>query len=220
MMSGGSHPPRANFPLPRELRDLIYGHILDSLKSREMRLKGSKAFTCFAGRADQFHTNILGVNHAIHDESQYTGINPINLWTHLLIMGTAEEYLYKNNVFVSFEWPEFYGVVEDDLAWSQSLYSPIITDIHVARMKHHTVRLHVIKNMQNPIAAPSADQPSKIPVQAILLLAVDFDAFCVSLRSRVGALRGFAVVVEDDVGPTNELTLFGVTKAFQKIETA
>ena len=65
--------PRANFPLPRELRDHIYSYLLEAKHTRTKRAN-------IGDRAYQFHTNILGVNRQIHDE--------------------AEEYLYKQNVFV------------------------------------------------------------------------------------------------------------------------
>jgi len=73
-MPDDGHPPRANFPLPRELRDLIYSYLLDSTHTRQVRLKDSKAVTDRAGNGYQFHTSILGTNRAIHDEDQYSGM--------------------------------------------------------------------------------------------------------------------------------------------------
>jgi hypothetical protein len=70
-MPDDDHTPRANFPLPRELRDLIYSYLLDSTHTREVRLKNSQAMTDRVGKGYQFHTSILGVNHAIHDEGEY-----------------------------------------------------------------------------------------------------------------------------------------------------
>jgi hypothetical protein len=64
---------RANFPLPRELRDHIYSYLLDAKHTKVKRAR-------VRDRAYKFHTNILGVNRQIHDE--------------------AEEYLYKHNTFV------------------------------------------------------------------------------------------------------------------------
>ena len=63
-----THAPCVNFPLPRELRDLIYSYLLDGVHTREVRLKGSKHRDDCAGKAYQFHTNILAVNKAIHTE--------------------------------------------------------------------------------------------------------------------------------------------------------
>jgi len=65
--------PRANSPLPRELRDHIYSYLLDAKHTRIKRAR-------IGDRAYKFHTSILGVNREVHDE--------------------AEEYLYKHNVFV------------------------------------------------------------------------------------------------------------------------
>lgn len=65
--------PRANFPLPRELRDQIYGYLLDGKYTRVER-----SHEC--DRAYEFQTNILAVNREIHEE--------------------AERYLYANNTFV------------------------------------------------------------------------------------------------------------------------
>lgn len=65
--------PRANFPLPRELRDMFYGHLLDGKHTRVKRARvGNNAY--------KFHTSILGVSRQIHDE--------------------AQECLYGQNVFV------------------------------------------------------------------------------------------------------------------------
>jgi hypothetical protein len=76
-MPDNGHPPRANCPLPRELRDIIYSYLLDSIHTRQVRLKDSKAITDRAGNGYQFHASILGVNHAIHDEGQYSGMDQL-----------------------------------------------------------------------------------------------------------------------------------------------
>lgn len=75
-----SHPhvlqttrPRNNFPLPRELRDQIYGHLLDA---KHIRFERARA----GGRGYKYHAQILGVNRQVHDE--------------------VEEYLYKHSCFV------------------------------------------------------------------------------------------------------------------------
>ena len=69
----GGNAPRENFPLPRELRDLIYSYLLDSVHTRQVRLKDTKSVTDRSGNGYQFHTNILAVNHAIHEEGQNSG---------------------------------------------------------------------------------------------------------------------------------------------------
>lgn len=72
-MPDDGHTPRANFPLPRELRDHIYSYLLDSVHMRQVRFKDPKAVTDRAGNGYQFHTNILAVNRAIHEEGQNSG---------------------------------------------------------------------------------------------------------------------------------------------------
>jgi hypothetical protein len=78
--------PRPNFPLPRELRDKIYGYLLDSKYTRIKRTydaaqyKTTRDSSLTGPRAYQFHTNILAVNQEIHNESK--------------------ELLYKRNMFV------------------------------------------------------------------------------------------------------------------------
>ena len=69
-MSDEGHTPRANFLLPRELRDHIYSYLLKSTNTRQVSLKDSKAVTDPVGKGYQFHTSILRVNHAIHDEGE------------------------------------------------------------------------------------------------------------------------------------------------------
>jgi hypothetical protein len=77
-----------NFPLPRELRDKIYGYLLDGDYTRlERPVNVSENETTAdlysqvkKDNAYHFHTNVMALNHAIHDE--------------------AEELLYKRNVFV------------------------------------------------------------------------------------------------------------------------
>jgi len=126
----------------------------------------------------------------------------------LLTLRKAEEYLYKNNVFfvASFEWPDFHRGVRGQPIDSQQLITPTVTDKFAARMKKHTLRLHIAKNMDPNTAGVSVERPSKITMQSVLLLANDFHAFCFSLRYRLGALHGFAVVVADGAASTHRLS--------------
>jgi hypothetical protein len=139
---------------------------------------------------------------------------------HSLTLRQAEEYLYKHNTFIvaSFEWPEFDRAVDGERTYSEQLILPIVTDKYVARMKHHTVRLHITKNMDPTTAGVSFERPSKIPIYSVLLVANDFRAFCFSLRYRVGALHGFAVVVADGAAPGRQLNIIGVTESHQKLK--
>jgi hypothetical protein len=70
-------------------------------------------------RAYNFHTNILAVNHAIHDE--------------------AEELMYKRNTFivVSYKWSNL-GENIGGLLWL-----PIVSNQHAGRMRLHSLRIHV-----------------------------------------------------------------------------
>ena len=133
-------------------------------------------------------------------------------------MYTAEEYLYKNNVFIvaSFEWLDFHAVVDGQPTYLQQLISPMVTDKYAARMKQHTVRLHATKNLEPPSAAPLVRGPSKIPIHSILLVGDDFHALCLSLRYRLGVLRGFAVVVDDETGPRNRLSVLSINETQRK----
>lgn len=78
-----------NFPLPRELRDKIYGYLLDGDYNRLRRIITSGRTIddhSREGNAYHFWTNVLSVNHAIREE--------------------AEEVLFKRNIFVvvSYQW--------------------------------------------------------------------------------------------------------------------
>jgi hypothetical protein len=220
-MPHNAHSPRPNFPLPRELRDHIYSYLLDSVYTRVTRLRDAKSVDDRAGQGYQFHTSILGVNHAIHDEGQCINTLLFGFRRILLILRKAEDYLHKNNVFVvaSFEWPDFDAVENGRPTYSQQLISPIVTDKHAARMKQHTLRLHITKNMDPLTARAPTGRPNKIPLHSILLVANDFRAFCFSWRHRLGALGGFAIEVEDRNLPTGRLRLLGVNTSGQKYKS-
>lgn len=138
----------------------------------------------------------------------------------LLTLRTAEKYLYKHNTFIvaSFEWPEFHRVADGQPTHFQQLFTPIVTDKFAARMKQHMLRLHITKNMEPLAVGASAERQSKIPLYSVLLVADDFQAFCFSLRYRVGALHGFAVVVPDDAAPGRQLSLLGITASRQELK--
>ena len=107
-------------------------------------------------RAYHFHTNILGVNRAIHKE--------------------AEELLYKRNIFVvlSYEYPEI-GSAAGGLFWL-----PIVSHKHAPRMKSHSVRIHVSPGTaghRNP------DPKGSVPMQSAIFLARDLDAFCLIMTT-------------------------------------
>lgn len=146
--------PRPNFPLPRELRDQIYGYLLDNQYTRVERMynpDSKQAYTEYGLTAYHFHTNILGVNHAIHDE--------------------AEKLLYERNVFVvaSYTCPKFSSLI-------RSLkFVPIVSTKHVARMKHHSLRIHFrVNNI-------SEDQG----IGSVLFVVNQMESFCKMLEGRL-----------------------------------
>jgi hypothetical protein len=179
-----------NFPLPRELRDMIYEYLLDGDYTRIQRtcyevnqqqnLDGNRT----GPKAYHFHTNILAVNHAIHKE--------------------AEEVLYKRNTFVvvSYQWPSF-GKERGGTYWV-----PIVSNEHVARMKLHSLRIHVSSGSQTQEGASA-------PVESYIILARDVKAFCVSMHARVWDLNGAAVTInqvpETPTYTTTEVGIAGVS---------
>ena len=170
---------RPNLPIPRELRDQIYGYLLDSAYTRVKRpedgLDGYNDY--YTVQAYKFETAILAVNREIHDE--------------------AEGYLYKNNVFIvaSLAWPGFATGEFGGMLWV-----PIVNAKHVSKMKHHTMRLHFTpsQDIRNPTLSYGAGD--KIPLETFLLLENDLRAFCNTLRYHVGFLSGFTIAIADD-GP-------------------
>ena len=170
-----------NLPLPRELRDKIYGYLLDGDYTRVRREYEQEE--CISAirlnqpgpRAYHFHTNILAVNRAIHEES--------------------EELLYKRNVFVvvSYQWPS--------LNESRGgLYSvPVVSHTHAGRMKHHSIRLHISPGA-TLLKATKALSGAEIPVKSHIMLARDIDAFCytVSVSATIAKTPFVCVVAQSD----------------------
>lgn len=64
-----AHP---NLPLPRELRDQIYGYLLDGTYTRVARYPDGfdDKKDSFTRPSYKFHAQILAVNRTIHDESE------------------------------------------------------------------------------------------------------------------------------------------------------
>ncbi|KAM0695989.1 hypothetical protein Q7P36_004472 [Cladosporium allicinum] len=144
---------RPNFPLPRELRDQIYQYLLHSDYTRvERKWKDPNATgetnDLFERKDYRFHTNILAVNHAIHDE--------------------AQDYLHGGSFF------------------TVNSYLQIVTESKAARMKHHSLRMHVAKSFT-------------AATQYCLLLLKDLDALIVTLRTQVSQRLGLALMMEDNL---------------------
>jgi hypothetical protein len=170
-----------NFPLPRELRDQIYQYLLHSDYTRVERKRKHPNGTgetnyLFERKGYKFHTNVLAVNSAIHDE--------------------AQDYLYKNNIFViaSADWLDASG----GSFFTVNSYLPIVTESKAARMKHHSLRMHVAKNFTAITTA----------TQSCLLLWKDLDALIVTLRTQVSQRLGLALMMEDNL--TSPSAMFNV----------
>lgn len=179
-----------NLPLPRELRDQIYGYLLDSAYTRVKRPEDgldehNKYYTL---QSYKFETAILAVNREIH--------------------GEAEEYLYKNNIFIvaSLAWPGFATGEFGGMLWV-----PLVNAKNVAKMKHYTLRLHFTpsRDVRNPM--PDNRAGDKAHMETFLLLEKDFHAFCNTMRYHVGFLSGFTIAIADE-GPDGSVVAgFGGT---------
>lgn len=152
-------PKRANLPLPRELRDQIYGYLLnhDSVRGpRFSDVRGSQDSGDDRPRSESlactycFHIQVLNINQQVRDE--------------------ALEILSCNRfIIVSYVWPE--------LAKIHHQFSvPIVTEhpTHVARFKHHVMRIHI----QAPPTVPNHLKQKEAKVQSVVMLAADLPAFC------------------------------------------
>jgi hypothetical protein len=189
-----------NLPIPRELRDQIYGYLLDSAYTRVTRYPNGfndtqDSTTC---QSYKFHTHILAVNRTVHDE--------------------AQEYLYKNNKFIvaSIDWPDFIqerqGKAVVEMVWSR-----FVNAKHVAKMRHHTVRLHLAMNKQTSTNVTGAG--GKAQLQSFLLLAKDLGAFCTTLQFQLKASApGFVIVIGDSGhDPQDIIEVGGVSETDARI---
>lgn len=193
---------RPNLPLPRELRDQIYGYLLDSAYTEVTKHTDvfDETKDSFTRQSYKFHTQILAVNRTIHDETK--------------------EFLYKNNIFIvaSFDWPESFQEQQrgpaGDMVWSR-----LVNAKHVAKMQHHTVRLHLAKNPAKLTSANVSGAGGKAHLQSYLFLAKDFDAFCTSIQFLLKASGpGFAMVIGDHGhDPLDILQVLGVSDANAKV---
>jgi hypothetical protein len=186
-----------NFPIPRELRDQIYGYLLHSDYTRTPRkwseTPSDDGSGTFERHAYLFHTNILAVNKAIHEES--------------------EEFLYKNNVFVvaSAEWHDA-GTRPGRSLFSSHLWSPIITEKRASEMRHHSLHIQLTRG-QTPM--PRVD--AKVPDHWCLFMGKDIEALCTMLALSVRAHPGFAIVIEDDPLP-ERISIMGWDTQSERLE--
>jgi hypothetical protein len=184
-----------NFPIPRELRDMIYTYLLDGDYTRISRrsdqitehnlknnLTGPKAY--------HFHANILAVNREIHDETK--------------------ELLYKKNTFlvVSYQRPCL-GNQKGELVWV-----PIVSKKFVNRMTLHSLRIHTDPGLTTIKGALCSG--TEMPIQSYIILARDIKAFAVGMHiseeNAIGA--GVIVVALPNMPLRVEVTGLGVNDVF------
>lgn len=158
-----------NFPIPVELRNNIYRHLLLGVRTRYQPQNAPGQYTSpvnsytSAAHLYHFHTNILAVNKQIHDE--------------------ASNILYKENTFVvlSSKSPsfEYFRNITD---------VPIVSVRFAGRMKHHAMRLHFawatppLKLVQAQSGANSRTWNKGI--QALIMLHEDLPRLCCMLQSQ------------------------------------
>jgi hypothetical protein len=181
-----------NFPVPRELRDQIYGYLLHSDYTRVPRVREPKTDAVdgpYTTQAYRFQTNILAVNKAIHKES--------------------EEYLYKNNVFVvvSAEWlPHDIVQLPSISLFSANFWTPLITETKAVKMRHHSVRMHITKGRNEKYDSLEKTRKQG-PIQSCLAMADDLELFSINLRAHVSKYPGFHILIDDGFAPNAFLTL-------------
>jgi hypothetical protein len=62
------------------------------------------------------------------------------------------------------------------------MWSRFVSAKHVAKMRHHTVRIHLAKNLDKPKPANVAAAVRKAQLQSYLFLAKDLSAFCTTIK--------------------------------------
>lgn len=188
-----STKPKANFPLPRELRDQIYSYLLssgfvkhtptrsDATQSHEFDICESTA------HAYSFGTGILAVSRDIARE--------------------AKEYLYKNNTFVLVEY--------ECSGFSVALHNgdvPIVADRKIESFGHACVQIKVV--LKNPpwiSISQRHDWPTpRTERGTVLMLLDDFAVLARMLRLHLQYSLGRCLYV---VSSRNEQLDITVTEA-------
>lgn len=176
-MSVSEEPPRRpNSPLPRELRDKIYGYLLDGDYTRlERPATRSNTAEEFQGyvktdNAYHFHTNVLAVNRTIHKET--------------------EELLYKRNIFVvvSYQWPDMLYPTEG------SFWLFTVSKKHTARMTRHSLRIHASPGA-NVLAQSASATNRSAPFESCIILARDLEAFCFPMLVAASNTSGPSITI-------------------------
>ena len=176
-MSVSEEPPRLpNFPLPRELRDKIYGYLLDGdytrLERPATRSNTAEEFqdSVKTDNAYNFHTNVLAVNRTIHKET--------------------EELLYKRNIFVvvSYQWPDMLYPTEG------SFWLLTVSKKHTARMTRHSLRIHASPGA-NVLAQSASATNRSAPIESCIILARDLEAFCFPMLVAASNTSGPSITI-------------------------
>ena len=162
-----------NFPVPRELRDMIYGYLLDGDYTRVQRkLDQVPQSRNHAGpKAYHFHTNILAVNNEVHKET--------------------EELLYKKNIFVVVSYQRTSFVREKEMG--DLFWVPVVSKQFAIRMKLHSLRIHADPGATSLQAARSIGKEA--PTESYIVLASDIKAFAVSMQIAEENSTGTGVLV-------------------------
>lgn len=183
-------PPRANFPLPLELRELIYEHLLDA---KYIRLKRHT----FDDPAYKFHTNILAVNHTI--------------------CADAERLLDERNTFINAFHTLDRGDA-DTLMREIQLWVPLVSWKYrvVEGKRHHFAETKSHKSLQIRFAYNSG-LPSGLGHQTghihnseslvCIFLAADLQLYCSVLSSQLDKITGPKLMVLEPFLPALRTTL-------------
>lgn len=175
-----------NFPIPRELRDMIYMYLLDSNYTRVRRTYDQIPHDRQSGpKAYHFHTNILAVNHEIHAE--------------------AEDTLYKHNTFVvvSYQWHSF-EFTRGSLAWA-----PIVSNKNTARMTNHSLRIHADPG-PTALRVVAHQILTGVPIKSYIILAGDINAFCLTMHDPEHSDNGAAITISTFQGAEPQLDIVGL----------
>ncbi|KAK5165298.1 uncharacterized protein LTR77_009396 [Saxophila tyrrhenica] len=178
-------PKTVDFPLPREIRDFIYGLLLSGEKVQDepyhTRNQGSISRNRSAAHTYSFQPSVLQLNKTISRE--------------------ASEELRRSNCFVvvSYKWPGL-----EDLIHTCDV--PIVTQDNsaVARFQHHSMRIHLRHRDISP-------KDTSCQTRSFLLLLRDMPLFCRTIRwaSLDKSAAGRMVLnVKDPESPVEELNVF------------
>lgn len=80
------------------------------------------------------------------------------------------------------------------------VWALVVTNVHAARMKHHSLRIHVNRKLNSlQLYREAGGRGSSIPMYACVLLAQDLKTFCTALETPFATCGGAIVVVNTDL---------------------